>query len=74
MPSPLRFPNQQVLLERYTIMADENKNYFEFLDIPDGSGNTERWYATDAEARAAIEALPNYASVATCESIIDELT
>ena len=54
-------------------MADENKNYFEFLDIPDGSGGTERWYANDAEARAAIEALPTYASVATCESIIDEI-
>ena len=34
-------------------MANEN-NYFEFLDIPDGSGGTERWYAKDAEARAAI--------------------
>ena len=54
-------------------MADENKNYFEFLDIPDGSGNTERWYATDAEARAAIEALPDYASDETCKDIVDEL-
>lgn len=31
-----------------------NKNYFEFLDIPDGSGSTERWYANDAEAQANI--------------------
>ena len=57
-------------------MADGNKNYFEFLDIPDGSGGTERWYANDAEARAAIAQLDpaQYASAATCESIIDELT
>ena len=37
-------------------MANEN-NYFEFLDIPDGNGGTERWYASDAEARAAIAQL-----------------
>ena len=57
-------------------MADENKNYFEFLDIPDGSGGTERWYANDAEARAAIAGLepPTYASTQTCEDIISELT
>lgn len=58
-------------------MADnEQKNYFEFLDIPDGSGGTERWYANDAEARAAIAGLtpPSIASVQTCEDIIDELT
>ena len=57
-------------------MADENKNYFEFLDIPDGSGSTERWYATDAEAQAAIAQLtpPTYASTQTCEDIISELT
>lgn len=57
-------------------MADENKNYFEFLDIPDGSGGTERWYANDAEARAAIAGLepPTYASTSTCEDIISELT
>ena len=34
-------------------MAD-NKNYFEFLDIPGQSGSTERWYAKDAEARDMI--------------------
>ena len=56
-------------------MAD-NKNYFEFLDTPDGSGSTERWYATDAEAQAAIAELepPTYASTQTCEDIISELT
>ena len=56
-------------------MADNNNNYFEFLDIPDGSGNTERWYAADAEARAAIEQLEpaSAASTQTCEDIIDEL-
>lgn len=37
-------------------MANDNY-YFEFLDIPDGSGGTERWYAKDAEARAAIAQL-----------------
>lgn len=57
-------------------MADNNKKYFEFLDIPDGSGSTERWYAADAEARAAIEEMDpaSAASVQTCEDIIDELT
>lgn len=55
-------------------MADNNKNYFEFLDIPDGSGNTARWYATDAEAQAAIGNLPPQASVAVAEAVIDELT
>jgi len=56
-------------------MADnEQKNYMEFLDIPDGNGGTVRWHAKDAEAQAAIQALPKYASVATCESIIDEIS
>lgn len=57
-------------------MADNNKNYFEFLDIPDGSGNTARWYATDAEAQAAIAELEpvEYASVAETNSAISELT
>lgn len=36
-------------------MADnEQKNYFSFLDIPDGNGGTERWHAKDAEAQAAL--------------------
>ena len=52
-------------------MADNNKNYFEFLDIPDGSGSTERWYASDAEARAAIA---NVASVAETMAALAELT
>lgn len=52
-------------------MADENKNYFEFLDIPDGSGSTERWYATDAEARAMIKPT---ASVSEVTAAINELT
>ena len=34
-------------------MAD-NKNYLEFIDIPDGNGGTVRWYSKDAEAQAAI--------------------
>ncbi len=39
-------------------MADnEVKNYFSFLDIPDGSGGTERWHAKDAEAQAAIQVI-----------------
>ena len=37
-------------------MADnEQKNYFEFIDIPDGNGGTDRRYAKDAEAQAAIQ-------------------
>ena len=55
-------------------MADNNNNYFEFLDIPDGSGSTERWYTSDAEARAAIANLPSAASIQTCEDIVNELT
>lgn len=57
-------------------MADEQKNYFEFIDIPDGNGGTERWHARDAEAQAAIAELepPTYASTQTCEDIISELT
>lgn len=64
-------------------MADEQKNYFEFLDIPDGSGGSNRWYATDAEAQAAIAEIEEeistldpatYASVQTCQDIISELT
>ena len=57
-------------------MADNNNNYFEFLDIPDGSGGTERWYASDAEARAAIAQLTpvDYASVAETTTAMNELT
>lgn len=51
-------------------MANEKK-YFEFLDIPGDNGNTERWYIKDEEARALVETT---ASIATCESIVDELT
>ena len=54
-------------------MAD-TKLDFQWFDIPDGKGGYERKWCKDAEARAAIENLPGYASVATCESIIDELT
>jgi hypothetical protein len=50
-----------------------NKKYFEFLDIPGTNGDTDRWYAKDAEAQAAIANLPSAASVQTCEDIIDEL-
>ena len=38
-------------------MADNIKQEFSYLDIPDGNGGTERWYCEDAEARAAIEIL-----------------
>lgn len=34
-----------------------NKNYMEFIDIPDGNGGSERWHAKDAEAQAAIDEL-----------------
>lgn len=34
-------------------MTNEKK-YFEFLDIPDGIGGTERWHAKDAEAQEEI--------------------
>ena len=53
-------------------MADnEQKNYMEFLDIPDGNGGTERWYTTDAEARAMIKPT---ASVAEISAAMGELT
>jgi hypothetical protein len=51
----------------------ETKKYAQWIDIPDGKGGYERKWCKDAEARAAIEAIPEPASVATCESIIDEL-
>jgi hypothetical protein len=54
-------------------MADNIKQDFQYFDIPDGQGGYERKWCKDAEARAAIEAIPEPASVATCESIIDEL-
>ena len=56
-------------------MAD-TKQEFQYLDIPDGQGGADRWWCEDAEARAAIAQLDpaQYASAATCESIIDELT
>ena len=54
-------------------MADNNKNYFEFIDIPDGSGGTDRRYIKDAEAQAAIANLPSAASVQTCQDIVNEL-
>ena len=53
-------------------MADnEQKNYMEFIDIPDGNGGTERWYAKDAEARAMIKPT---ASVAEVSAAMGELT
>ena len=49
-------------------MADnEQKNYFEFLDLPDGNNGTERWYVSDEEARAAIKP---FASEADCRAIV----
>ena len=49
-------------------MADnEQRNYFEFLDLPDGNNGTERWYVSDEEARAAIKP---YASEADCRAIV----
>lgn len=54
-------------------MADnEQKNYLEFLDIPNGSGGTERWHVRDEEAQAAIQALPSktYASESDCRAIV----
>lgn len=57
-------------------MADNDKQYFQWLDIPNGSGGKDRKWAKDAEARAAIEKIDpssNVASVDTCMSIIGEL-
>ena len=38
-------------------MAD--KKYFEFLDIPDGSGGSDRWHAKDLEARESLAGIPS---------------
>lgn len=58
-------------------MAD-NKTHADWLDIPDGSGGTQRTWFRDADARAAIDEIkgeiPSVASAETCEEIIDELT
>lgn len=51
-------------------MANDNRNYFGFIELSDGS----RWYAKDEEAQSAIDNLPSAASVQTCKDIIDELT
>ena len=49
-------------------MAD--KNYFEFLDIPDGSGGSDRWHVKDAEAQASIAQV---ASNTYTKSEVDEM-
>ena len=56
-------------------MADNTKQEFQWLDIPDGNGGLARKYVKDAEARAAIAQLnpASAASVQTCEDIISEL-
>ena len=55
-------------------MAENTKQEFQGLDIPNGNGGVDRKWCKDAEARAAIDELPSAASIATCEAIIDELT
>lgn len=56
-------------------MAENTKQEFQYLDIPDGSGGTERWWCEDAEARAAIEHLDpaSAATDAICEDIVDDI-
>jgi len=56
-------------------MAENNKVHAEWIDIPDGSGGTQRIWYKDAEARAAIAELDpaSAASTQTCEDIISEL-
>lgn len=49
----------------------ETKKYAQWIDIPDGKGGSERKWLKDAEARDMIKP---FASIATCESIINELT
>jgi hypothetical protein len=58
-------------------MADnDTKQEFQYLDIPDGSGGTARWWCEDADARAAIEGMtpPDIASVAEATAAVRELT
>lgn len=57
-------------------MADNTKQEFQWLDIPDGNGGLERKYVKDAEARAAIAQLDpaEAASVAEGQQAIAELT
>ena len=50
-------------------MAD--KNYFEFLDIPDGSGGSDRWHARDAEAQAGIAQVASAIGVDTDYEFVD---
>jgi len=56
-------------------MADNTKQDFQWLDIPDGQGGTERKWCKDAEARAAIEHLDpaSAATDAICEDIVDDI-
>ena len=57
-------------------MADNNKVHAEWIDIPNGSGGTQRIWYKDAEARAAIEQLEptSAATPQECAEIINELT
>lgn len=57
-------------------MADNTKQEFQWLDIPDGNGGLARKYVKDAEARAAIAQLDpaEAASVAEGQQAIAELT
>ena len=50
-------------------MAD--KKYFEFLDIPDGSGGSDRWHARDAEAQAGIAQVASAIGVDTDYEFVD---
>ena len=56
-------------------MADNTKQEFQWLDIPDGSGGLARKYVKDAEARAAIAQLDptSAATPQECAAIINEL-
>jgi hypothetical protein len=52
-------------------MADNTRQEFEYLDIPDGNGGEERWWCNDSEARAMIKPT---ASVAEVAAALAELT
>ena len=71
MPSP----RLSLFTKQTTIMADNNKNYADYMDFPDGQGGTQRTYFRDADAQAAIAQLSpaEVASDQLCEDAADEI-
>lgn len=50
-------------------MAENDKQYFQWIDLPDGAGGNTRKYVKDAEAQEALAGVPSiYATKAELEA------